>query len=605
MLKWLLAFIICSFVTGFFLINEKRYKDKVLQSGKVCFITLIPLITLWKILEDKKTIYEFVLVGVEVCAAINLFISFFSKTIEQNQREILILKFVLTNVLVIVIYSIFTYGRTCISSDTAIASLLAKSQLKHRCYFPKTWYYGNGDIWVLNPNIFVLLTMFFTKDQSLARVVASISLVMVTVISIIYHSQTSLKSKSWLLSIPLFLIFLFGSEDMILYQAAYTNQMLWIVLCGALVYKIYENYEYKKLNKFLLVYEILLIFLLMGGIRMMAEQTIPVLIACLSILYMNARVKEKSDQIALAKKGLYMACVILVPSSVGYGIYQWMCSWHNVNNTDSNAIVFIDSLSSALNSFWSTICHFYNCFGFNGNVELISIDGLKNLISIFTCTIVCFIVPVLQGKKIKNESNAIKFFYMFGMIHNSIMFILAVFFGKSAASRYLLSSVFVMIIISCRYISEYWLKTNRLDRYLWIGAFIFSTTIQCTGIIRNSSEWTQLLYVRKEINTKLLEHGLTKGYATYWNAYCNEVYSDFRISFGGINLTESGIEPHLWLVDSDVYKKEDTHTFLLLTSVENDWYIARGQYFFEKPIDSFIINDMYVHVFDYDIIPEY
>ena len=98
---------------------------------------------------------------------------------------------------------------------------------------------------------------------------------------------------------------------------------------------------------------------------------------------------------------------------------------------------------------------------------------------------------------------------------------------------------------------------------------------------------------------------MTKGYATYWNAYCNEVYSDFRISFGGINLTESGIEPHLWLVDSDVYKKEDTHTFLLLTSVENDWYIARGQYFFEKPIDSFIINDMYVHVFDYDIIPEY
>ena len=51
-------------------------------------------------------------------------------------------------------YSILTFGQTDVHSDTATATLLAQAQLKYHSFFPKSWCYANGDIWVLSASAF-------------------------------------------------------------------------------------------------------------------------------------------------------------------------------------------------------------------------------------------------------------------------------------------------------------------------------------------------------------------------------------------------------------------------------------------------------------------
>lgn len=110
---------------------------------------------------------------------------------------------------------------------------------------------------------------------------------------------------------------------------------------------------------------------------------------------------------------------------------------------------------------------------------------------------------------------------------------------------------------------------------------------------------------KKEFNQELISHGLTKGYATYWNAYSNEVYSDLQISFGGVSIYENSITPFYWLVDSDVYEAEDKNTFLLLNKEENDMINYNLSNICGEPIENFIVQGMYVYVFDHDIVSDF
>lgn len=107
---------------------------------------------------------------------------------------------------------------------------------------------------------------------------------------------------------------------------------------------------------------------------------------------------------------------------------------------------------------------------------------------------------------------------------------------------------------------------------------------------------------QKEFVQKLVNMGLRKGYASYWKAYSNEVYSDLQLQISGIHIGENGIAPYYWLVDSEVFHVEDENTFLLLTQEEKDTIGGNIPTLFGEPTEELILDGMYVFVFDYDII---
>ena len=562
------------------------------------------------------TVYEYIFIILEVVAAVALVLI---PVIRKKVSKDIILRALCVVSVFSAAYSILTYGQIFIHSDTATAILLSESIVRHHNFFPATWNYANGEIWVLGNHLFSMLPSLLIGDKSLARVIGSLICVICALICVVYQSKKMFKNNSWLLSVPLLTVFLFGENDMTLYQAAYTGLILWLTLSNTLLYEVYRNIGNKQCKKYLCIHGILMILLTMGGSRILAELTIPTLCTYLIFIYLeiksrNQRKIEQND----IKKIKYMVGAILIPSVIGIGIYVWLRTWHNMGDNILNEIIFADSIAAMGDNIGTTLYNFFECFGYTGGAAIISTTGFRNVISLTMCTIICFIVPWLQARRIKEESEAVQLFCIFGLIHNLIMIIMSVCMGKLSV-RYLLSSVFVFVIISARYIYVYWIHQESVKQYVWTGLFVMATLIECVGLVKGSISigWADMLSQEKEFNQELMSRGLTKGYATYWNAYSNEIYSDLQIRYGGVYITETDIKPREWLVDNEVFESEDTDTFLLLSAEENAMIGQNLSNICGEPIECFVMNQIsicgdeknsfpveerYVYVFDHDIV---
>ena len=150
------------------------------------------------------------------------------------------------------------------------------------------------------------------------------------------------------------------------------------------------------------------------------------------------------------------------------------------------------------------------------------------------CIIIFFIVPILQWKRLNEEKEEVLFFFIYGAVHNGIMIVLSVLFGKAMEVRYLLTAIFVTIIISARYIWVYWIHAINMKKVIWSGLFVIAVVVQCSTLSCKSVGWRQRVDEKKRFCQELVDQGLSKGYATYWNAYSNEIYSDMQLKFGGV-----------------------------------------------------------------------
>lgn len=596
------AFVMITLISGVAVmvaecIQKNNNKDKVKNTAMAVVIADAIMGILYLALKDKYTIYEFIFINIAVAFVCEFFAFPVSKKRKIEKSDVL--KLICMESMVAAVYSILTYGQTIIHSDTATATLLSESILKHHSFFPRTWNYANGDIWVLCNGLACILPTWFMNNQSLARMIGSASWLCIVLCGVIYQSKKMYKNDSWVLSIPLMCIFLFESAGMVLYEAAYTGQILWLAICPVLVCKAYDCNEKNK-KKYYLVFFILTVLLLMAGIRMMAEQTVPLLGAIMIMFGLTAICEKNSNWEGKIRNLVYMLTGIIIPTALGYGIYKWLTTWHNVNNTVNNQTVFVEDISALGRNTVNLLKNFFECFGYVGNVQLFSISGMRNLISIIVAGLVCFVIPVLQVKKIQQETREVQFFFAFGLIHNLIMIILAVFTGKSEA-RYLLTSVFICILVAARYVYEYWMNGNVVRDTILVFSFTIATCIECVGLLQSSIGWSSVLQEKKEFNQEIVSRGLNKGYATYWNAYTNEVYSDLKVRYAGVNLSETSITPFRWLVDDDVYKDEGEKTFLLLDESENQLIQSSISIICGEPIDTFTIDGKYIYVFDHDL----
>lgn len=496
-------------------------------------------------------------------------------------------------------YSILTYGQTFIHSDTAIATILAQCQVKNGKIFPHTWCYANGELWVLGLNLFVMPFSVLLHNQSLARMLGSVMVVLTTLFVMYYHSRKIFKNRTWMLSIPLLLFYLRGVLDVVLYQAAYMAQILWIVLTCAMVSMIFFG---KRQKGYVICFAILMTLLCMGSIRQIAENTIPLWGACMIFFYVRnqraGRIEDCKDDL---KQAVFMSVLILLPSLIGFGFYKILCNTRLVIDSGASDLRFAMSLNDCWNNMVAVFTNIFGDFGFVGGAEVFSINGIGNLILIIFCAFTVFIGPILQLSRIKEEEESVVFFYIFGLLHNFIMLLVAIFFGKTV-DRYILTSIFVNIIITSQYVVRYWLKKDNLQKIVVSICFIVASSILCISLLEQSIGWREIVTVRKDFTKELLNHDLHKGYASYWNAYTNEVYSDLQLQIGSINMDENGISPYYWLVDTEVFQVEDENTFLLLTQEEKDTIGNNIPILFGKPIEEFAVSGMYVFVFDYDII---
>ena len=585
-------------ILGCFSFSGKKY-SRNLMLGSITAITFCSnavMVLVWFLLASVVTQYELLFVNTLVSILLAfLFLPVFRK---ETISPSFFLKVSCLLVMALVVYSNLTFGQTGIHADASTASLLTRAQLRHRDFFPDTWYYGNGDIWVFSSQTFTAPFVMLLKNQSLARMLGSSLLCCATAGAIYFHNKKGFGSNAWMIAIPLLFLFISGERDMIMYEAAYLTQMLLMSVVPFLGYKVYKNTANKWTH---MVFYLILIILMMGGIRFMAEQILPVWCTCIVLIYAEIRNREEIDW-----KGIFFKCVrfsvsILLPAIVGLAIYVLLKRTHNVVYSANGSIVFNNSIKACLDTVSVYIFNLFFCFGFTGNAYLISVDGILNMISVIMCLLVMVVVPVLQARKLKEESEYVQYFFVFAVIHNILMFVMIVLFVAKTNTQYVLTSIFANMIVSARYIYVYWIRQKHFEKYIWTALFLFASLVGCVDVVSDSIGWEEKVLSKKAVQQQLVDRGLTKGYGEFWTVYGQELYSDFQIQYGGLSYYDGIPTKFVWLVDATVFEPEDKDTFLILSDYEHKDVAPNIPSLFEEPIDYFVLDGYHVYVFDYDI----
>lgn len=507
----------------------------------------------------------------------------------------------------LVIYAILGYGQTTIHSDTATGIILTKSQLRQGTFFPKSWNYAFGDIWVLSQGFFSALFSMLIENQSLARMLGSCLMVLLMILAIWINSRKVYFDNSWTLSIPLILLFLANentaiesnTRDCILYQAAYTPNIMFLLLLSTATYFIWINVSRKL---YCVILPLFLYLLCLAGIRNIAEIVLPLLGSVILLTILESDSEENVNVSGIIKDTFFSTMFVLIPSILGVISHNILSNFLKIQESGySSNLAFVDSFDTITSRFRLLFSGFFNNFGYNPEASVISIHGLQNLVSIGACILLVFVVPVLQAVKIRNESKGIKFMFTFAMIHNLALIMSIILLGVGEpGGRYLLSSTVMFIIVSSRYIYIYWIKSISNIRYVWILLFSLATIIEALSLFSSTRGWRNKLRDEKQLSYELLSRDLHKGYASYWNAYNNEVFSDCKISFCGIDLENKWVTPYYWLCDTDVYYDAADKSFIILDEKEDGW-AGRLYEIFGEPIDLFEMNDLHIYVYDYDV----
>ena len=565
--------------------------------------------------RNRYTVFEYLALGAVAAAffARLVFPAILKKRIEADD----VLSMLCIVALAVVAYSCLTLGQVRIHSDTSHSTLLAQSIAEHRSLFPAQWSYRNGEIWFLASELPVMIPSLLMRNQPMARMIGSLIYVLAASAAVFGLSRRTFKDHSWSLAIPILMLCIFGQRDHMLYQASYTGQIIWIALCGLLLYEIYQRTDTKKLNRYYFIYAGLMVCLTMGGMRILAEQTMPALLAVFFTFWIRIRKKEGDDRKNI-RSFFYMAAGICVPTVIGYGIYKWLCRWHNMNYSHLTGMTFVGSIEEIWDNLWTMVRNMFTCFGFNGSVKLTSVYGARNLVSLVLCLLVVFIVPALQLRKLEEEPDSVKLFVTYGMCHNLILVVYAVLFGLTPA-RYMLTTVFVSVIISARYIYAHWIRPGGYRSFIWVLLFFIAIGAECAGTMYSSRGWTDTMNDLRTEREVFLSRGLTKGYATYWNSYVSTIYSDFDVRFAPIIFSDEGLPlKRDCLIDSDIFEPEDGPTFLFLSTSERNALSDELDAYLGEPVEVFqvphhyhyyysaggysdTVETFWVYVYDHDI----
>ncbi len=504
-----------------------------------------------------------------------------NKKIDNKPIKRLLLIVLIISVIT-VIYATLTYGRATIDSDVSLVYRFYKSVILNKNIYPNSWNAVNGEIYSFSRLPVNLIVLCFIKDRAFAIVFSNAIVLMLAIISTIWFSKKYLNNDSWIIIVILFCSFLFGdnARKILFFHGAYCPGIIiytfilglfWLIVLG-------ENFNRHSI----IIYCICLFCMILGGKRFIAEYLLPT-IATLLIYYLFLTIKHEKYQI------IKIALILMTPTALGIIIYKAICSTHNMN-FGGNSNPSIDA-SNIIDNLKAIIVNIYSIFGYRSDRAII-----YKMIAIFFCTMICLIIPLLQAINYKKISEKEKIFFIFTIIHNTELILIILFCGL-LQTRYCLSTVFLCIVISSNYCYKNLIENNFTKlKGLVLCVFVLLTLGLCRDLIELTIGWSEKYAAQTQLGEVLLEHGISKGYASFWNAYPNEVYTDGKLTFGGVDIGEASLVKQYSNCDNSCYEYKKGKSCVLLSQEEWDYYYGvDGQYFIKdiigEPIETFFIEN--------------
>ena len=489
--------------------------------------------------------------------------------------------------MLVTIYALFTYGMASIHSDSAISLRFYNSIRENNQLYPDTWLSANGEVYSFNTLVISLATFFLFGTTPLARIIASVISLLLACWSLYFFSKRYIKDDSWVISVPVIMLFLCSNNarDMLLYQTAYVFQIIALTVVFQLSYRILINNITSK--GLIILHTIILYLMAMEGVRFIAEYVVP--FACFLFIYIiiNRRTLALKDIKRLIVKSFILG---IVPLCLGFGAYKLICLTHNMNNTGASSLLFVQSINEFLNNIKATCVSFANVFGYSTDNHF-----ALNIIACVLALLLCLIFPVLQLVELKKENDYEKNYVFFSVIHNVVMLGVVILAGK-LNERYILSSVFIFVIISSHYVWKR-ISANKKNMIAFLFLFTILTCGFSLSLIMSTNGWKDIYDSEKLVCEELQEREITKGYASYWNAYTYEIYSNNEIRFGAIHVSPRQLQKYYWLVDENAFESNIGRSCIMLTQDENDNYSYAVNLLLGPSVETFTIEDVYAFDF--------
>jgi len=501
------------------------------------------------------------------------------------------------NVFLMISYLFIGYEEH-LHSDSAVRLLLAEEIIRTGELFPSTWYFVNGDIWLLSAHWFALPIIAVAPISPFVHALAglmSTSVLAVSLWTLLVALNTSISSRIWLMALVFSGISGLVAEGLF-GQASYSMVFAAMLLLLAAVIRILEDGQATR-RWLALVVLVISLQIATNPLRGIVFCVLPLALAVtftswkscskqqLGISTGGSRARSISIDKCLRLTGLMLAGVfsgvilraILVPGLLQIpGVMSDYLQTNTLHELPSTFSLLLRGLLASLGSRPSA-------------GPVLSPEGIYHLFRLLLAIIAISLAvrAVLSGLADSRPSRCLL------TVFSAASFLLIGFIciGTNLISlspdlegiRYLLPAI-VLLLILATINSPDWLKSPvRSSCGLFLILGFTASGYWNLFMVDVSSKWQAqeqdaYAWQSRELVSILREQGLEYGYASYWLANSTTVLSDGAVRVRPI-LLEGGLPvPRLWLSSSHWYSYSawSGETFLALTSEEaelvaKDW----------------------------------
>lgn len=471
-------------------------------------------------------------------------------------------------ILLLIVY-MFTAGLTKIHSDSASVVTYAQEFIRTGSLFPESWI---GSTAILTLPYPICLFLQVTSDYLLSHTLAQLLWLVLLIGSLIGLSKYFFQDKSWLISIPILCtgISTDVGYDMMFIQCAYTILIFLTLYTLGSFGKAVENFETWTVNKrWLCVTAVLVIVCCSMGILFVQALLLPLLGAI--VLRYLAQMKNEENMLRLpyVRSIVKLCIVIFVAGCIGFAI---SISWSNLQNVVGNtdATTLATSIPKIIDNIVIMLQSLFYYVDFPAGKSLFSLEAIFTVIKFFVFIVITFVIPALAYMNYGRESARTQTFLIFVGLHVVEVIVVITFtnmLNYVGASRYILSSIILLNLVSAHYIYNHYVQHKNLLGYFYRVVIAGLSITIMLPLIPACLTYYPKLEQMKGLTHFLEEENLSYGYSTFWNAGKNTILSNGAVQINAITVSAGKISPHYWLTSTDWYQPDyyEDSTFLLLS----------------------------------------
>lgn len=503
-------------------------------------------------------------------------------------------------------------------SDSAVKNLLAEEVMREGTYFPHDWNYVNGDLWVLFGQTFIIpLLPFFPNGFALHGVSGLISS-FILLLSLWWTSGMVIGSR-WM---RLFVVTIIGGgiytlmAEHLFGQVSYGNVLF---LCTLTLFSGWRLLESSGRLRSLLwggAFAAITVLTFWGNPqRAAAYDLLPMLAGVAAwtwgrgdLLQWRAGGRRWAMSAEL-RRVLLVVAIMLAAAAIGTALHAYAIS--KVNNASGAGSARWLSFDGFLVNLKFTLLGILGTFGAipSEGTNVMSLHGVYEATRMVATLILLVLIPLATMRFLNGARPAAR---MFAGVAVSGM-LLFVFLqvttttpdmnGPIVSARYMVPSLVLCVFLVAGYAEQ--MGVRRLTGAMgWgvllvLAASFLHPNHSFSRIYRGQPESIHEVQARE-----LSRHGLSYGYATFWNANVVSVLSEGHVKVRPILLQNGVPLPHRHLASNEWFRPSawSGRTFLMLNNEERA-SLDRSllAQLVGEPINTFTIRDFEVLVYPMNI----